>query len=73
MIASLLLEARHGAAGGFVPLAPYIATDKVSVALLFSIGVTVIALFIFGFVKGDSFAGDPAAPSANGLHRQCRT
>ena len=40
------------AAGGFVPLAPYIATDNVSRALLFSIAVTVVTLFIFGFVKG---------------------
>jgi len=40
------------AAGGFVPLAPYIATNNVSRALLFSIAVTVVTLFIFGFVKG---------------------
>lgn len=40
------------AAGGFVPLAPYIATDNVSRALLFSIAVTVLTLFTFGFIKG---------------------
>jgi len=40
------------AAGGLVPLGPYIATDKASVALLFSIAVTVLALFVFGFIKG---------------------
>lgn len=40
------------AAGGFVPLAPYIATDNVTRALLFSIAVTVVTLFVFGFVKG---------------------
>ena len=40
------------AAGGFVPLAPYIATNSASVALLFSIAVTVVALFVFGFIKG---------------------
>src|SRR6185436_8444678 len=40
------------AAGGFVPLAPYIATDAVSTALLFSILFTLATLLIFGFVKG---------------------
>lgn len=40
------------AAGGFVPLAPYMAADSVSAALLISIGVTILALIIFGFVKG---------------------
>ncbi|MGH9971372.1 MAG: VIT1/CCC1 transporter family protein [Pyrinomonadaceae bacterium] len=40
------------AAGGFVPLAPYIATTRASLALYFSIAVTLVALFIFGFVKG---------------------
>jgi vacuolar iron transporter family protein len=40
------------AAGGFVPLAPYIATNRVSLALLVSIALTLVALLIFGFVKG---------------------
>ena len=40
------------AAGGLVPLAPYMATNKASLALLFSIALTVMALFIFGFIKG---------------------
>jgi vacuolar iron transporter family protein len=40
------------AAGGFVPLAPYMATNSASVALLVSIVVTIVALFIFGFIKG---------------------
>ncbi len=40
------------AAGGFVPLAPYIATNNVSAALLFSILFTLVTLLIFGFVKG---------------------
>lgn len=40
------------AAGGFVPLAPYIATTKISLALYVSIAVTLVALLIFGFVKG---------------------
>ena len=40
------------AAGGFVPLAPYIATNNVSMALLFSIISTLMTLLIFGFIKG---------------------
>lgn len=40
------------AVGGFVPLAPYIATDRISLALLVSIALTLLALLIFGFVKG---------------------
>lgn len=40
------------AAGGFVPLAPYIATNTVSTALLFSILFTLVTLLIFGFIKG---------------------
>lgn len=40
------------AAGGIIPLAPYIATSDASRALLWSITVTLGALFIFGFVKG---------------------
>lgn len=40
------------AAGGLVPLAPYMFTRNTSTALLISIGVTLAALFIFGFIKG---------------------
>jgi vacuolar iron transporter family protein len=40
------------AVGGFVPLIPYMTTDIASSALLISIVVTLMALFIFGFVKG---------------------
>ena len=39
-------------AGGFIPLAPYIVTHAASVALLFSVVLTLAALLIFGFVKG---------------------
>ncbi len=51
MVSALTIGGAY-AAGGFVPLAPYIATDQISVALLFSIAVTVLALLVFGFVKG---------------------
>jgi predicted membrane protein (TIGR00267 family) len=39
-------------AGGIIPLAPYIVTTNSSVALLFSITVTLLALLVFGFIKG---------------------
>src|SRR6476620_10869631 len=44
-------------AGGLIPLAPYIASVfikklDVSAALLFSVALTLVALFVFGFVKG---------------------
>jgi len=38
--------------GGIVPLLPYFLVDSPSEALLDSVGVTVVALFIFGYVKG---------------------
>jgi len=40
------------AAGGFVPLSPYIATNNVSEALILSIAFTLVTLLVFGFVKG---------------------
>lgn len=40
------------AAGGFVPLAPYMFTRDTQNALFVSIATTLAALLIFGFVKG---------------------
>ena len=40
------------AAGGFVPLAPYMFTHNTNVALLTSIALTLAALLVFGFIKG---------------------
>src|SRR6266478_2713801 len=40
------------AAGGFVPLAPYMFSRNPQTALFVSIGVTLAALFVFGFIKG---------------------
>ena len=40
------------AAGGFIPLAPYIFANNIAVALLISVAATLCALLIFGFVKG---------------------
>lgn len=39
-------------AGGFIPLSPYIVTPATSVALSYSIVLTLVALLVFGFVKG---------------------
>jgi VIT1/CCC1 family predicted Fe2+/Mn2+ transporter len=38
--------------GGLVPLAPYILVSELYRALSVSVGVTLAALFIFGYVKG---------------------
>jgi VIT1/CCC1 family predicted Fe2+/Mn2+ transporter len=40
------------AAGGFVPLAPYMFTRDTAIALMWSIAVTLLTLFVFGFIKG---------------------
>jgi VIT1/CCC1 family predicted Fe2+/Mn2+ transporter len=39
-------------AGGLVPLAPYMLFRQLYTALSLSVAVTLVALFIFGFVKG---------------------
>ncbi len=38
--------------GGLVPLAPYILMHQVRPALWVSVGVTLLALFVFGSIKG---------------------
>jgi vacuolar iron transporter family protein len=38
--------------GGLIPLLPYILMNEAHQALLWSVGVTVIALFVFGYIKG---------------------
>jgi VIT1/CCC1 family predicted Fe2+/Mn2+ transporter len=45
-------------AGGFIPLAPYMLVHNLSTALMLSVGVTLVALFVFGYVKGH-FTGLP--------------
>jgi VIT1/CCC1 family predicted Fe2+/Mn2+ transporter len=42
--------------GGLVPLAPYFALRRMGTALVVSVGVTVLALLVFGYVKG-TFTG----------------
>lgn len=39
-------------AGGLVPLSPYFFFRSVPLALIWSIGVTLLALFVFGYIKG---------------------
>lgn len=45
--------------GGLVPLSPYILASQVHSAFLLSVAVTLVALFIFGFVKA-RFTGAPS-------------
>jgi VIT1/CCC1 family predicted Fe2+/Mn2+ transporter len=37
--------------GGFIPLVPYMLIDKVDRALYWSIGIMIVALFLFGYAK----------------------
>jgi vacuolar iron transporter family protein len=39
-------------AGGLIPLAPYMCMNHTRPALYVSIGVTILALFVFGYIKG---------------------
>ena len=38
--------------GGLIPLAPYILLSNVRIGLFWSVGVTVLALAVFGYIKG---------------------
>ncbi len=62
-VISALTIAGAYVAGGFIPLAPYIFSGTPSVALLFSVALTLAALLIFGFVKG-RFTGTRPVRSA---------
>jgi VIT1/CCC1 family predicted Fe2+/Mn2+ transporter len=50
-------------AGGLIPLAPYMIASQASVALRYSVIATLVALAIFGYVKG-KFTGAPPLTSA---------
>ena len=52
-------------AGGLIPLAPYMLTHETKVGLGFSVVVTLVALMIFGYVKG-RFTG--AQPFRSAMH-----
>jgi vacuolar iron transporter family protein len=47
-------------AGGLIPLAPYMVSSEVRVALRISAVITLVALFAFGFVKGRYTGVSPA-------------
>jgi vacuolar iron transporter family protein len=38
--------------GGLIPLAPYMLAHNARTALMFSVSVTLVALFVFGLIKG---------------------
>jgi vacuolar iron transporter family protein len=38
--------------GGLIPLAPYMLIENARTSLIFSVSVTLVALFIFGLIKG---------------------
>lgn len=50
-------------AGGLIPLAPYMLMAKASLALEYSVGATILALAVFGYIKG-KFTGAPPLLSA---------
>jgi VIT1/CCC1 family predicted Fe2+/Mn2+ transporter len=50
-------------AGGLIPLAPYMFVKQAHTGLLISVGVTAVALAIFGYIKG-RFTGTRPARSA---------
>ena len=50
-------------AGGLIPLAPYMLIPHAATAMQFSVAATVIALAIFGYVKG-RFTGAPPVRGA---------
>src|SRR5262249_3069622 len=51
-VVSALTIAGAYVGGGIIPLAPYIVSARAHTALLFSVIVTLIALTVFGYVKG---------------------
>jgi vacuolar iron transporter family protein len=64
-ITSAVTIAASYVAGGLIPLAPYMLTPDSRTGLLYSVGSTLIALAVFGYVKGH-FTGAPKLRSALG-------
>jgi VIT1/CCC1 family predicted Fe2+/Mn2+ transporter len=62
-ITSALTIAASYIGGGLIPLTPYMLTTSAHTALQYSVGSTIIALAVFGFVKG-RFTGAPPLKSA---------
>ena len=49
--------------GGFIPLGPYLMLSSIKTGLLVSVAVTLLALAVFGYVKGN-FTGTGPVRSA---------
>jgi len=62
-LASALTIAGAYVAGGFIPLGPYIVSASAGTGLGFSVALTLLALTLFGYVKGH-FTGTGPARSA---------
>lgn len=62
-LSSALTIAGAYIAGGFIPLGPYFFTGNAKTALLISVGATLVALTLFGYVKG-RFTGTRPVRSA---------
>jgi VIT1/CCC1 family predicted Fe2+/Mn2+ transporter len=60
---SALTIAASYIAGGLIPLSPYMVTTQASVALIYSVAATIVALAIFGYIKG-RFTGAPPLRSS---------
>ena len=64
-VTSALTIAGSYIAGGLIPLAPYMFTPDSRTALVYSVASTLVALAVFGYVKGH-FTGAPKVRSALG-------
>src|SRR6476661_4134541 len=62
-LSSALTIAGAYIAGGFIPLAPYVLLERPGSALLTSVLITLVALLIFGYIKG-RFTGTSPVRSA---------
>lgn len=60
---SALTIAASYIAGGLIPLSPYMVTTHASVALIYSVAATIVALAVFGYIKG-RFTGAPPLRSS---------
>jgi VIT1/CCC1 family predicted Fe2+/Mn2+ transporter len=60
---SALTIAASYIAGGLIPLSPYMVAEHAAIALEYSVAATIVALAIFGYVKG-TFTGAPPLRSS---------
>ena len=58
-LTSALTIAGAYVAGGIIPLAPYLFLAKARSALLLSVALTLIALLVFGYIKGEFTGAKP--------------